>query len=142
MDGEVVHALLALLDQRVAVDLPVQLLDLAADLFQRLVDGHSADWYRRVADDPLARGVDVLAGRQVHHRIAAPADGPRHLLDFLIDRRGHGRVADVGVDLHQEVAADDHRLALGVVDVGRNDGPAASDFCPYKFSIYSFRNAG
>ena len=37
------------------------------------------------------------------------------------------RVADVGVDLDQEVAADDHRLALGVVDVRRDDRPAARD---------------
>ena len=45
----------------------------------------------------------------------------RHLLDLLLDRGGDRRVADVGVDLHQEVAADDHRLALGMVDVGRDD---------------------
>ena len=38
-----------------------------------------------------------------------------------------GGVADVGVDLHQEVAADDHRLELEVVDVGRDDGAAARD---------------
>ena len=36
-----------------------------------------------------------------------------------------GRVADVGVHLHQEVAADGHRLRLGMVDVGRDDGPPA-----------------
>ena len=39
----------------------------------------------------------------------------------------HRRVADVGVDLDQEVAADGHRLQLGVVDVGRDDGAAAGD---------------
>ena len=41
-------------------------------------------------------------------------------------RGGDGRVADVGVDLDQEVAADDHRLELRVVDVGRDDGPRAT----------------
>ena len=39
----------------------------------------------------------------------------------------HRGVADIGVDLDQEVAADDHRLELGVVDVGRDDGAAAGD---------------
>ena len=37
MDGEVVHALLGLLDQGVAEHLPAQLVGVAADLFQRLV---------------------------------------------------------------------------------------------------------
>src|SRR5690554_7805988 len=45
MDGEIVHALLGLLDQGVAEDLPVQILGYSTDLFQRLVDGHST--YRR-----------------------------------------------------------------------------------------------
>src|SRR5690606_28837620 len=36
-----------------------------------------------------------------------------------------GGVPDVGVDLHLERPADDHRLELGVVDVGRDDGPPA-----------------
>ena len=122
VDREVVDALLRLLDQRVAVDLPGQLLRLAVDLLQRLVDRHGADGHGRVADDPLAGRVDVLAGRQVHDGVGAPAGRPRHLLDLLLDGGGDGGVADVGVDLHQEVAADDHRLALGVVDVGRDDG--------------------
>ena len=39
--------------------------------------------------------------------------------------RGDRRVADVGVDLHRERLADDHRLALRVVVVGRDHRPAA-----------------
>ncbi len=66
-------------------------------------------------------------GRQVHHRVGAPQRRPAQLLDFVLDRRADRRVADVGVDLHLEVAADDHRLELGVIDVGRDDGPAAGD---------------
>ena len=104
VDGEVVDALLGLLDQRVAVDLPGEVLGLAADLLERLVDRHGADRHRRVAQDPLARLVDVLAGREVHDRVGAPAGRPRHLLDLLLDRGGDRRVADVGVDLHQEAA--------------------------------------
>ncbi len=132
MDGEVVDALLALLDQRVAEDLPGQVLGDAADLLQRLVDRHRADRHRRVADDPLADVVDVAAGREVHHRVGAPADRPDHLVDLLGDRRGDRRIADVGVDLHQEVAADDHRLDLRMVDVGRDDGAAAGDLVAHE----------
>ena len=127
VDREVVDALLALLDERVAVDLPGQILRPAADLLERLIDRHRADRHRRVADDPLARLVDVPAGRQIHHRIGAPERRPAQLLDLFLDRRRDGRVADVRVDLHQEIAADDHRLELEVVDVGRDDGAAAGD---------------
>ena len=127
VDGEIVDALLALLDQRVLVDLPRQLDGVAVAFLQRLVDRHRADGHRRVADDPFARRVDVAAGGEIHHRVGAPADRPHHLLHLLLDRGGDGGVADVGVDLHQEVAADDHRLQLAVVDVGRNDGAPAGD---------------
>ena len=89
VDGEVVHALLGLLDQGVAEDLPGEFLGAAVDLLQRLVDRHGADRHRRIADDPLAGFVDVLAGGQVHHRVGAPADRPHQLLDFLGDAGSH-----------------------------------------------------
>src|SRR3712207_7793049 len=41
-----------------------------------------------------------------------------------LDGGGDRGVADVGVDLDEEVAADDHRLRLRVVDVRRDDGAA------------------
>ena len=135
VDGEVVDALLGLLDERVAVDLPGQVLGPAADLLERLVDRHRADRHGGVADDPLARLVDVAAGRQVHDRVGAPQRRPAQLVDFLVDRRGDGRVADVGVDLHREVAADDHRLELGVIDVGRDDRAAARDFRSHELGV-------
>ena len=78
-------------------------------------------------DDPLARLVNVLAGREIHHRVGAPQRRPLELRDLFLDGRRDGGVADVGVDLHQEVAADDHRLELEVIDVGRDDGAAARD---------------
>ena len=132
VDREVVHALLALLDQRVPVHLPGQLDGIAAALLQRLVDRHGADRHRRVAQDPFARVVDVAAGGEVHDRVGAPADRPHHLVHLLLDGRGDGRVADVGVDLDQEVAADDHRLQLGMVDVARDDGAAARDLVAHE----------
>ena len=51
-----------------------------------------------------------------------------------------GGVADVGVDLHEEVAADDHRLAFGMIDVRGNDRAAASDFVAYEFRSDVFRD--
>ena len=128
VDGEVVDALLALLDQRVAIDLPGEVFGPAADFFERLINRHRADRHGRIPDDPLARLVDVLAGREIHHRVGAPERRPAQLLDFLFDRRRDGGVADVRVDLHEEVAADDHRLELEVIDVGRDDRAAARDF--------------
>jgi hypothetical protein len=128
VDGEVVDALLGLLDQRVAEQLPGQVFGDAVDLLQRLVDRHGTDRHRRVADDPLAGFVDVLAGGQVHHRVRTPADAPGQFRHFFFDGRTQGAVADVAVDLHQEVTADDHRFQFGVVDVGRNDRAATGDF--------------
>ena len=133
VDGEVVHTLFRLFDEGVAKHLPGEVLGDAVDLFQGLVDGHGADGHWRVAQDVIAGGVDVLAGGQVHHRVATPAGGPHQLLHFLFDIRGEGRVADVGVDLHQEVAADNHRLQLRVVDIGGNDGPALGHFFSDEF---------
>src|SRR3974390_2290736 len=98
MDGEIVDALLALLDQRVLVALPIELDGISAHLLQRLVDRHGPDRHRRVADDPLARVVDVTPRGEVHHGVGAPADRPYHLFDFFLDRGRDGAVADVGVD--------------------------------------------
>ena len=78
-----------------------------------LVDGHGAD-----GDGAL---------RRIHSRVAwmfLPVDrsmtvsapqlvAQTHLFDFFLDAGGDGGVADVGVDLDEEVAADDHRLEFG-----------------------------
>jgi hypothetical protein len=86
-----------------------------------------------VAEDPFAGVVDVAAGGEVHHRVRAPADRPDHLVDFARDVRRDGGVADIGVDLDQEVAADRHRLGFGVVDVVGDDRAAAGDFVADEF---------
>ncbi len=142
VDGEVVDALLGLFDQGVAEQLPGQVFGGAPDFFQGLVDRHGPDWHWRVADDPLAGFVDVFTGGQVHHRVRAPANAPGELRHFLFDGRTQGAVANVAVDLHQEVTADDHRFQLGVVDVGRDDRAAPGDFFAYEFRRDDFRHAG
>src|SRR3546814_19209485 len=55
------------------------------------------------------------------------------LLDFLGDAGGHGGVADVGVDLGQAVATDDHRLAFRMVDVAGQDRAATGDLVAHEF---------
>ena len=142
MDGEIIDALLALLDQRVLVAFPVEFYRVAVDLLQRLIDRHGADRDRRIAQNPFARVVDVAARGEVHHRVGAPADRPHHLLHFLFHRRRDGGVADIGVDLGEEVPADDHRLQLGVIDVRRNDGAAARHFRTHEFRRDEQRHSG
>ena len=140
VDREVVHALLGLLDQRVAEDLPSEILGFPVHLLESLVDRHRTNGNGRVTDDPLARLVDVLPRGKIHHGVATPADRPSHLLNFFSDPRSHRRVADIGVDFHQEVAANDHRLGLRVIDVRRDDGAAARHFLADKLRRDGFRD--
>src|SRR4029079_1059949 len=49
---------------------------------------------------------------------------------------------DVGIDFYKEIAADNHRLGLGVVDVRRDDGSGAGDLGAHKLGgdgIFDFR---
>jgi hypothetical protein len=84
--------------------------------------------------------VNVLASGEVHHRIRAQADTPNHLFDLFGDPGSQRRVAEVAVDLHPEVAADDHRLRLGMIDVGRNDRAPASDLVTHVLGCNLIRN--
>src|SRR5215813_11173154 len=133
VDREVIDALLGLFYERVAEDFPRQFFGLARDFFEGLIDRHRADGYGRIANDPLARGVNILARGEVHHRVGPPFRRPAHLLDLFFDRRRDGAVADVGVDFDQEVAANRHRFALRVIDVGGNDGAPASELLTDEF---------
>jgi hypothetical protein len=49
--------------------------------------------------------------------VSAPQSVAHGAFDLVVNRRLDGGVSDIGVDLHQEVAADDHRLELEVIDV-------------------------
>mmetsp|Transcript_11094 Transcript_11094/g.18065 ORF Transcript_11094/g.18065 Transcript_11094/m.18065 type:complete len:505 (-) Transcript_11094:186-1700(-) len=136
VDGPVVHALLGLLDQRLAEHLPGQVLRDAVHLLQRLVDGHGAHGDGRVAHDPLARLVDVLARGQVHDGVRAPERGPLQLLHLLLDAGDHRRVADVRVHLDFEHAADDLRLQLQVALVGADDRAPAGHLGPHELGVH------
>ena len=142
VNGEIIHALFALFNKRIAIDLPGELDGIAVAFLQRLIDWHGTDGHRRVAQDPLARGVDVAAGGQVHDGVCTPPGGPHHLFHLLLNGRRDGGVADVCVDLHQEVATDNHRLQLGVVDVGGDDGAAAGHLRAHELRADVLRNRG
>ena len=107
MDGEIIDALLALFNQSVAVDFPCEVFGDAAHFLEGLVNRHSPDGHGRVADNPFARVMDVAARGQVHDIIRAPTCGPDHVLNFFLNGRCHSRVADIGVDFHEEVSAND-----------------------------------
>ena len=142
VDREVVHALLGLLDERLTEEVPRELLGPSSDLLECLVDRDGSDGDGAVAQDPLARLVDVVARTEVHHGVGAPAGRPHELLDLFLDARGHSRVADVGVDLHEEVATDDHRLDFGMVDVGRDDRPSTCDLITHELRCDHLRDVG
>src|SRR5580692_3580294 len=110
MDGEIIDTLLGLLDQGIPVDLPAKVFRLAAYLLQRLVDRHRTYRHRRIAQDPLPRLMDVLPRRQIHNGIRPPATGPYRFFYLILNTRADRRIPDIGVDLHQEITSNDHRL--------------------------------
>jgi hypothetical protein len=82
VDGEVVHALLGLLDQRVSRKISGQVFGLAVDLFQRLVIG-TVPSAPGVAD-PLTRFHGCSRRWTGPSRCLRP-DGPDQLVDFFLD---------------------------------------------------------
>ena len=110
MDRHVVDALLRLVFDHVQEMLRPHLFDVAAQFFEHLVNGHRADRHRRSIDDRLADLVDVLAGRQIHHRVGPVMHGVMQLVYLTLEAARNGRVADVRVDLALGRDADAHRL--------------------------------
>ena len=133
MDREIIDPLFGLFDQRVPVQFPRQVFGLPADFFQGLVNRDGPDGHGGIANDPFPGLMNILAGGQVHDRIGSPPDGPDHFFDFFFDRRHHRGIADVGVDLHQKIPADNHGLDFRVVDVGRDDRAAAGHLVTDEF---------
>ena len=98
VDGEIIDALLGLFNERVAEDFPGEVFGFTVDFFERLINRHSPNRHRRVANDPLARFMDVLAGGEIHHGVTAPTNRPGHFFDFFANRGRDCRVTDVGID--------------------------------------------
>src|SRR4026209_1849169 len=72
VNREIIDTLLALFEECVAINVPRQILGFATDLFEGLINGNSADGNRRIAQNPFACGVNVLAGGEVHHSVGTP----------------------------------------------------------------------
>ena len=62
MDGEVIHSLFALFDERVAIDVPTKVFYFAVYLLQCLIDRNGTHGYRTVPEYPFACFVDVVSG--------------------------------------------------------------------------------
>ena len=132
VDGHVVHALLGLFLDDFEHDVAIQVFD-ALHARDGFINRHGADRNRRVAQDGFANLVNVAAGREIHYGVGAIVNGRVQFLQFLIDVRGDGGVADVRIDLAERGDADRHRLEFGMVDVRRDDHASASDFVADEF---------
>jgi hypothetical protein len=130
VNRHIIHALLGLLFDHFEHDLPAEIFH-AAHARKRFVDGHRADGHRRRADDGFADGGDVAAGGKVHHRVGAVFHGVLQFLQFAVDVRQHGGIPDIGIDFAIGGDPNAHRFQVGVMDVGRNDHPAAGYFGAY-----------
>ncbi len=98
MNCEVVDALLGLLFDYFQVDVDVQVFELLHAI-QRLINRHRPDRHGRIPQDRFANGVNVAAGRKIHHSIRPIVDGSVQLAQLFVNVRCDGGVADVCVDL-------------------------------------------
>ena len=62
MEGEVIHSLFALFDERVAIDVPSKVFYFAVYLLLCLIDRNGTHVYRTVPEYPFACFVDVVSG--------------------------------------------------------------------------------
>jgi len=132
VNRHVIHTLCGLLFNNFEHYLGVQVLDSfhAGDGF---VNGYSSNGNGRMPQDRFANIVDVATGREIHHRIGAVVDSCVQLFQFFVDLGADCRVADIRIDLAQRGHADGHGLEFGMVDIGRDDHPAAGHFVAHQF---------
>ena len=118
MNGKIIHSLLTLLDQGIAVKFPSEVFYLTVHFLQCLIDGHGAYRYRAVTDNPFARFVNIFSGGKIHKCISTPFTTPYGFFYFLVDTGSSGRVTDVRINLHKEITADNHWFRFRMIDVG------------------------
>src|SRR3954447_13075507 len=80
---------------------------------------------------PVERSITVSAPQWVAHTIFSTS--------VVIDEVT-AEFADIGVDLCEEIPADDHRLGLRMIDVGRDDRPPARHFVAHEFRRHVIRD--
>ncbi len=142
MNREIIDTLLSLFDEGIAENLPGEVFRLAVHFLEGLIDRHRADRDRCVANDPFTCFMNVFPSREVHHGISAPAYRPDHFLDFFFDGRGDRGVANVRVDLNEEVPANDHRLTFRMIHVRGNNRAATGHFVADELGRDDVGNAG
>ena len=142
MDGEVVDALFALFDQRVACKAPRSVFNrIAVAFLQRLIYGNGADRDRRVAQESIRGWCGCCARWRDPSRCRRPS-GSTTPSCRLLPRHDEvtAELPILALILVEEVAADDHRLEFAMVDVAGNDGAAARDFTAHEFRRDERRN--
>ena len=142
VDGEVVDALFCLFDEGIAVEFPGEVFGFAVDFFEGLINGDRSDGDGGVAENPLASGVDIFPGAEIHHGVGAPFGRPAHFFHFFVDGGSDRTIADIGVNFDEKISADDHRFEFGVIDICGDDGASAGDFVADKFWGDVFGDSG
>ena len=137
VDRHVVDALLRLVLDHVEKMLRPHVFDLAAQLFEHLVNRHRADRHGRGGDDRLADRVDVLAGREVHHRVGAEVDGVCSFSSSPSRLLVTAELPMLAFTLQLGGDADAHRLepARQVDRVRRNHHPAGGHFAANQLGL-------
>ena len=127
MDGEVVHALLALLDESIAVEFPGKVFHPSVYFFQCLVDGHGAHGDGTVADNPFACFVYVGSVER-SMSVSPPHLQLQSAFSTSSSMRRCGGITDIGVNLHQEVAPIIIGSALRVIYICRQERTSGGQF--------------
>ena len=86
--------------------------------------------------------MNVLAGGQIHDSIGTPVRGPGQFLHLFLNGGRQRGIADVGIDLYQEVAPDNHRLNFRVIDIRGNDRTPTRHLGTNKFRRDFLRQGG
>ena len=136
VNGHVVDALFCLREDRVDNSLLVEVV--GAVFCDDFIDGDGSDGDRACGDDGGTDEVDVSARAEIHDGIRSVADRLVEFAFFGLRAAGGGGVADIGVDLGQQLASDAHRDEVFVVDVGGDDNASVRNTLPDEFDRTEF----
>ena len=134
VDGHVVDALPGLLLDDVQ-EVPRLHVEDVVELLDHLVDRHGAHRNGDRIEDPAADGVDLVARREVHHRVGPVTDCRADLFELAIRVAHQRRVSQVGVDLGPpgDADAERHEAVFQMCPVGGDDHASPGDFVSDRF---------
>ena len=133
MNSEIIHTLLTLFDQCIAIDFPRESAHVSVHLLKSLIDRHGAYGHRAVAYNPFASLMNIVARREIHQSVAPPIAAPDGFGHLLFDARRQGGISDIGVELYAEGRTNHHRFSLRVVDIGSDDGASCRYLIAHEF---------